>query len=305
MTKEFYSNGKLLISGEYAILDGAQAMAIPTTYGQSLKVTTNSTKNILWKSYNENNELWFEAKLASKTLQIITSSDTNIASTLVTILQKAQELNHTFLAAHEGYAISTLLNFPKDWGLGTSSTLINNIANWANINPYKLLSLTFGGSGYDIACAQYNRPILYQLVNNTPIINEVALSLPFSADLYFVYLNKKMNSRDAIAAYRARKIDKKILASSISEITLKFIEATSLESFMALVDQHEVLLSEALDIPTIKSQHFADFSGSIKSLGGWGGDFVLAVAEVDPASYFKAKGYQTVIPFDDMILKKP
>jgi len=30
----FYSNGKLLITGEYLVLDGAKALALPTKYGQ-------------------------------------------------------------------------------------------------------------------------------------------------------------------------------------------------------------------------------------------------------------------------------
>ena len=36
MKKTFYSNGKLLITGEYVVLDGAKALALPTKYGQNL-----------------------------------------------------------------------------------------------------------------------------------------------------------------------------------------------------------------------------------------------------------------------------
>ena len=32
MIKNYYSNGKLLLSGEYAILDGAEGWAIPTKF---------------------------------------------------------------------------------------------------------------------------------------------------------------------------------------------------------------------------------------------------------------------------------
>ena len=38
MKKEFYSNGKLLITGEYLVLDGAKAFALPTKFGQNLIV---------------------------------------------------------------------------------------------------------------------------------------------------------------------------------------------------------------------------------------------------------------------------
>ena len=37
-TQTFYSNGKLLITGEYVVLDGAKALALPTKFGQSLVV---------------------------------------------------------------------------------------------------------------------------------------------------------------------------------------------------------------------------------------------------------------------------
>ena len=40
----------------------------------------------------------------------------------------------------------------------------------------------------------------------------------------------------------------------------------------------------------------------LKSLGAWGGDFILAASETDPTPYFKSKGFDTVIPYDDMIL---
>ena len=37
-TKVFYSHGKLLLTGEYVVLDGAKALAIPTNKGQYLTV---------------------------------------------------------------------------------------------------------------------------------------------------------------------------------------------------------------------------------------------------------------------------
>ena len=59
MKKEFYSNGKLLISGEYAVLDGALGFAIPSSYGQSLHVTPTTSGFLEWTSLDENKEVWF------------------------------------------------------------------------------------------------------------------------------------------------------------------------------------------------------------------------------------------------------
>ena len=50
----FYSNGKLLLTGEYVVLDGANALAVPTKYGQNLVVEIINKPYIIWKSFNEN-----------------------------------------------------------------------------------------------------------------------------------------------------------------------------------------------------------------------------------------------------------
>ena len=52
MKKEFYSNGKLLVTGEYVVLDGALALAIPTKFGQTMKVAPTTGNVIHWKSYD-------------------------------------------------------------------------------------------------------------------------------------------------------------------------------------------------------------------------------------------------------------
>jgi len=85
--------------------------------------------------------------------------------------------------------------------LGTSSTLINNIAQWLQIDAFELLNNSFGGSGYDIACAQYDTPIFYRLENQKPNVTPVDFQPQFASNLYFVYLNQKQNSKNAIAAY--------------------------------------------------------------------------------------------------------
>ena len=53
----------------------------------------------------------------------------------------------------------------------------------------------------------------------------------------------------------------------------------------------------------MKKLKFKDFKGEIKSLGAWGGDFILASGDDSP-SYFKSKGYKTIIKFDDMVYRR-
>lgn len=63
-------------------------------------------------------------------------------------------------------------------------------------------------------------------------------------------------------------------------------------------------MSDILEIRTIKEVAFPDFKGVVKSLGAWGGDFVMAIAKEDPKDYFVSKGYETILTYDEMILQQ-
>ncbi len=302
MQQQFYSNGKLLLTGEYAVLDGGLALAVPTKYGQYLDVDPKTSGDINWKSINSDGSLWFEASFDSKSLKANQTSDENVAATLSTILKQAQKLNPGFLENTEGYDITTTLTFDRNWGLGSSSTLINNIADWASVDPYRLLRYTFGGSGYDLACAKYDHPISYQLIQGRPIVKKVDFNPEFKTFLYFVYLNKKQNSREAIANYKNQNVEKSVLLKKISDITEGIVRTKSYADFQELLQIHEEVLSSALKIKTVQSQLFSDFDGVIKSLGGWGGDFVLASGNEKTPAYFKSRGFKTIIPYQEMVL---
>lgn len=302
MTQEFYSNGKLLLSGEYLVLDGALAWAIPTKFGQYLRLSPNSTSQLSWKSLDETGTIWFEASFEIDTLKEIDATDRDISGALQNILSQARQLNADFLSDSVGYSIETTLTFPRDWGLGSSSTLINNIAQWANVNAHELLANTFGGSGYDIACAQHSTPILFALKDKIPVTEEITESLSFTDALYFVYLNQKKNSSDGIAAYRKQKIDVVALRKKITQLTKAMISSNNIDDFGRLMTSHENLLSKALNIPTVKSELFSDYKGAIKSLGAWGGDFILATGDKNTPDYFKNKGYSVVLPYHKMTL---
>jgi mevalonate kinase len=304
MQQTFYSNGKLLITGEYLILDGAKGLALPTKMGQNLIVESTNSKTIHWKSYDADGSIWFEEILS---FDEITATNTiateSVKETLIRVLQVANRMNPDLLTYSNGFVITTQLSFPRNWGLGTSSTLINNIAQWFQIDAFELLHQSFGGSGYDIACAQNNTPITYSIVNGNPKVEQLVFEPEFAKNTYFVYLNQKRNSKSAIAEYHSNKtaqLSEHIEA--INTLTNDCIQAKDLESFTRIIDQHEILLSTILKTETVKAALFPDFDGAIKSLGAWGGDFVLVVSKENPSSYFIGKGYETVIPYGEMIL---
>lgn len=304
MKTTFYSNGKLLITGEYLVLDGAKAFALPTKFGQNLIVESGSNQEIEWKSYDFDEHLWFDDTITFA--DIINNPKTEIETiktTLIEILHEAYLLNPDFINASKGYKISTQLTFPKNWGLGTSSTLLNNIAQWAKIDAFTLLKNSFGGSGYDIACAQNNTPIIYQLEQNSPLVEAVDFNPDFAQNIHFVYLNKKQNSKAAIKAYYNNKNQN--LTQNITDnnkITNAVLNAKTVKEFAIALEKHEIHLSNILELETIQEIAFSDFNGVIKSLGAWGGDFVMAVSKENPKDYFTSKGYETILSYKEMIL---
>ncbi|MCA0151913.1 GYDIA family GHMP kinase [Winogradskyella vincentii] len=302
--KTFRSNGKLLLTAEYAVLDGAKALAVPTKYGQSLEIIENNTSNIIWKSFNELNEVWYEDSFVlNKGIEYGNEASKNpISDRLLQILKAVQKLNPDFLKNNLGFNITTKQDFNRLWGLGTSSTLINNIANWANVNAYELLEFTFGGSGYDIACAQNDNPITYQLNSKyDPKVESLHFRPSFSDNLYFVYLEQKQDSRDGIAKYKSKgKLNYSVL-NEINLITEKIIDAGTIEEFNQLLNLHEGIISKLIDAEPIKTRLFSDYNGNVKSLGAWGGDFVLATSLTDPTEYFSSKGFGTIIPYSKMV----
>ena len=303
MKKTFYSNGKLLITGEYLVLDGAKALALPTKYGQNLIVEKSNNQEIKWTSYDADGSIWFDETIPFNAIVSSAPLETeSIKNTLITILRSAHQLNPDKLLVSEGYIITTELGFPRKWGLGTSSTLINNIAQWFQIDAFTLLKNSFGGSGYDIACAQNNTPVLYHLEVEKPIVEIVKFNPSFSQNLYFVYLNQKQSSKSAIASYKEKKNNLETQKEAINQITQKVLDAENKDVFAQTLENHEKILSSILETKTVKETLFPDFNGTIKSLGAWGGDFVLVVSEENPKSYFLDKGYETVIPYTDMIL---
>ena len=300
----YRSNGKLLLSGEYAVLDGAKALAIPTRYGQTLEVVPTKESILHWKSLRSDGSIWFEEtfQLPSFTFKKKSPEHTTIATQLVRLLRIAQALNPSFLQ-QEGAMVTTALGFPQTWGLGSSSTLINNLAQWAEINPYTLLWKGFGGSGYDIAAAAAKGPITYSVENQKPKVQKSPLPWDFTEHLYFVHLNKKQNSRNAIEKYRKQPSSEETI-KKISQLTNELTRCTKFAVFAALLQEHEAIMGQVLNEAPVQSRLFSDFSGTVKSLGAWGGDFVFVASVDPPQNYFQLKGYNTVIPFSEMIYKK-
>lgn len=300
MKKTLYANGKLFIMGEYTVLDGSDAFALPTRFGQSLKVEDNESDTIHWKSFDADGSVWLDVKIPLEDVyKGATKSEHKETIMLTKVLHNAYKANTDVVTT--GCNVETKLTFPRLWGLGTSSTLISLVADWFGIDPYHLLAQTFGGSGYDIACAQQKEPLIFNMNDGNPTVRTVTFSPDFADKLYFVYLNQKQNSREAVAAYREKEFDKTILVAQINKLIEEVSTATDLSSFSSALEKQEALLGGVLGIAPVQERLFPDFKGVVKSLGAWGGDFVLVASEENPVEYFTERGFTTIVPYKEMI----
>ncbi|WP_298766361.1 GYDIA family GHMP kinase [uncultured Polaribacter sp.] len=307
----FYSNGKLLLTGEYLVLDGAKSLALPTKFGQDLVVEKIKESEIIWGSFTSKGDCWFEAVFDLKKLRLINCSFNSnkegsaefIAETLLDILKEAKRMNPDFLDTENGFVVKTNLTFPRNWGLGSSSTLINSIASWAKVDAFQLLWNSFKGSGYDIACAQNDSPIFYQIENKKPVVKQVAFNPSFKENLFFVHLNQKQDSKDGIAKFRESGDDFSKEIKRISEISNDFSKTKTVAELNKLIVEHEQIISNIIKLKPVKEKLFSDYNlGEIKSLGAWGGDFVLVTGNEKTPSYFKNKGFETILTYAEMIL---
>ena len=298
------ASGKLLLSAEYVVLDGALALALPTRFGQALDVAPADNPGVLhWHSINEKDEIWFDAEFALPDLSIRHSTHGQTAQTLQQILLAIRKQSSAFLNHTAGLAVSTRTDFPRAWGLGTSSTLIAALCEWSGTNPYTVLFETMGGSGYDLACAYAPGPLLYQLEKGIPKATPVDFQPAFADRLFFVYTGQKQNSREGISQYRRQKLNAGLI-EQISQITRSLLQATDIGTFENLLEEHETLLSRQLNMPRAAETLFPGYPGAVKSLGAWGGDFVLVTSlwEHDTTiGWFRARGFETILSWTAML----
>ena len=299
----YRANGKLLLTGEYLVLKGALALALPTKLGQTMSVETMHAPSLQWDAYKPDGP-WFSATLSPETLEVVETDDQFKADKLAKILKAVRELYPE--AFEPGLHFETHLEFDPSWGLGSSSTLISVLSQWAEIDPFDLLKMTIGGSGYDVACAMVNSAIKYQLDHDRPMIYFVEFNPPFDDCLYFVYQGKKQHSSEEVQRFNQQwtQVDLTNEIQTVSKMSRALPDIISFEEFCSLLREHESIIARCLNREPVQQQ-FPDFDGVLKSLGAWGGDFLLAATKQpfeQVKAYFQSKGMNTIFKFQDLIL---
>ena len=293
-----------MLTGEYLVLKGALSLALPLRFTQKLTVTEHEgIPSVRWKSMI-NTKLWFNSTLLLPDFRIAETNIPQLSETLVQILKTAKLLNPNFLKNSTDYQVTSFMDFDPAWGIGSSSSLISNIAYWAECDPFELNNRIFNGSGYDIACARSESPIIFNLSEKRPVYRNSGFDPSFRNQIYFIYLNRKQNSKEAIQKLDFSSANASVL-SAISEITLAMEQTKDLETFEQLMTLHEEIISNIVQIKPIKLLYFNDFNGSIKSLGAWGGDYIMAVSSESEAyvrDYFNSKNLNTIFRFDEIAM---
>ena len=299
MENRIYSPGKLLITSEYFVLDGALALAVPTKLGQELLYTEvqNEKSNVFWTTKVEGQN-WFTLELNYQNWEIIKTNDVERAHFIIKVLKNIQQLSKSVLQEKDSYFLRSNIEFPSDFGLGSSSTLMNNLAEWSNVDAFRLNEISLGGSGYDVAVAKQKSAILYQ--NQPRTIKKIDFKPAFLDDLILVYLNQKQDSREGINAFRSQK-KSLVLRDKFSEITNEVVKCNDLDVFSELMMLHERMLSEFLNIETVKEKYFEEAPVFVKSLGAWGGDFVLSAKFGDYKNYFLEKGFTRIFNYKGLV----
>ncbi|MFC3160390.1 Mevalonate kinase [Chryseobacterium arachidis] len=297
---EIFSPGKLMLTSEYFAIDGALVLAVPTRLGQefSFEEKNDEKSLIFWEAYHQN-KLWLKAVIDYKNWQILETNIISSAEFILKTLKNVQNLSETKFKDNFTYHLTTNLQFPADYGLGSSSTLMNNLAEWAQVNPFYLNTISLGGSGYDIAVAKEKSAVLYQSVPEIKY-EKVDFNPSFKNELIFIHLNQKQDSREGINFYKSKKKSQK-LVDEFSNLTRNILVCNELENFSELMLIHEQKISNFLEIPAVKAKFFADCPVFVKSLGAWGGDFVMSSKFDGFKDYFWGKDFTTIFEWSDLI----
>ncbi len=297
---EIFSPGKLMLTSEYFAMDGALVLAVPTKLGQEFSFVEKDDEKslVFWEAYHQN-KLWLKAVIDYQNWQILETNIPSSAEFILKTLKNVQLLSTIKFKNDFTYYLKTNLQFPADYGLGSSSTLMNNLAEWAEVDPFYLNKISLGGSGYDIAVAKEKSAVLFQSVPEIKYEN-VNFDPSFKNELIFIHLNQKQDSREGISLYKS-KVKSQKLVDEFSDLTRNILLCSELENFSELMLIHEQRISDFLEIPTVKERFFADCPIFIKSLGAWGGDFVMSSKFEGFKDYFWGKGFHTIFEYSDLI----
>lgn len=268
---------------------------MPTSFGQQLSVKSHQgPEHVLWEALDHENRQWFTAGFDHEG-RVLHGSSAAMAEKLQGFLAPVRNSN----VWNAPVRVQTKVDFPRLWGLGTSSTLCALLAQWAEIDALTYRKL-HGGSGYDLACAQASGAISYALVDGEPEVLSVQLPEVLQS-VVFVYRGAKQQT-DSSLQLVGRKPFSAAQCEEITQLSEGFLQANSFDELESIIEQHELLIANHLELERAIEGPFKGIRGQVKSLGGWGGDFVMLTRFEENRQWLEANGFNAIIPFETMAL---
>ena len=104
-----FSHGKLLLTSEYVVLDGALALALPTKWGQEFFVAEHfDGKSLIHWSANHQEKPWLQLIIDYQTKTIISSNIPEAAEFILKVLLTVKALSNLHLQENSEWFLFTL-----------------------------------------------------------------------------------------------------------------------------------------------------------------------------------------------------
>lgn len=306
--RSYFSHGKIMLAGEYAVMAGIESLALPVAQGQWMQVWDMPAKGVsklVWQGKEADGTVWFECRIDTDIMHISESTDEDVAKTLVKLLREVQ-IHRPELFSGRTLRLETQCEFRRDYGLGSSSTMVANLSKWSGVDAFVLQEAGFGGSGYDVAVALLGRPLVFWKEGELACWSPWSLNPELTEGWYLAFPGKKQNSRSSLSAVREKldslKTDTMML-QQLNAVVNALKHPRSLPLAEAMLEMWQALLGQHLEIPRawddLKLEPMQ--GGLCKWLGAWGGD-VLLINRATLDRYPAAFESMDVRPWNQMVV---
>jgi len=284
--KAFYAPGKVMLCGEYTVTIGQEALALPTQLGQWMRVWEFEMKDewkLVWQSQDIDGQAWWNMSFSLE--QFLVDSDTVFEefaddAIALNLLKMLQQLPMKTWTPGKSVRIETHLQFPQEWGLGSSSTLCALLARWSLGDAQKIQQAVWGGSGYDVAVAEVGKPLVYWISGDEPNWAEWRLRPELSANWWILMPGNKQNSRESLRSVKERLLElqqEPFIMHQLKQIIDRIKLAEDVPTMEAGLEMYQAILGTMLEVDTpYQKMGWQPVRGGLcKWLGAWGGDMIL------------------------------
>ncbi len=302
-----------MLCGEYAVIIGVEALALPVSLGQWMYVwefdSPGGGDRLIWEAKEKDGSTWLNESFALplETMEAETEKSSERDRSREVLHSMLSMVAEGFWKTGKSYRIETQLEFDRSSGLGSSSTMVANFARFAGLDAQKVQQKVLGGSGYDVAVAELGKGLVFW--KNAEVANWDAWKL--SADLTskwkIVFLGKKQNSRNALADVKGKlmEIEKDdFLMHQLQQVCAAVKMANQVPMLEAGLEMWQAILAMSLGLET-PYQHFKfqpTKGGLCKWLGAWGGDMLL-INDVFEESEREALKKYKIVDWNQLVLK--